>query len=56
MTTEEGKLIMSGLEIQAVRKDIKNIHVGVYPPNGSIRIAVPLGTTDEKIKLVIISK
>lgn len=56
MTTEEGKLIMSGLEIQAVRKDIKNIHVGVYPPNGRIRIAVPLGTTDEKIKLVIISK
>ncbi len=28
----------------------------MYPPNGRVRIAVPTGTTDEKIKLVIISK
>ena len=56
MITREEKLIVSGLEVQAVHKDIKNIHVGVYPPNGRVRIAVPLYTTDEKIKLVIISK
>ena len=56
MITKEEKLVVSGLEVQAVHKDIKNIHVGVYPPYGRVRIAVPLYTTDEKIKLVIISK
>ncbi len=44
------------LEIETVKKDIKNIHVGVYPPNGRVRVAAPLKTTDEAIKLLVISK
>jgi hypothetical protein len=47
---------ISDYEIQAVRKDIKNIHLGVYPPNGRIRISVPLRTTDDAMRLFIISK
>jgi len=44
------------LIIDTVRKDIKNIHLGVYPPNGRIRMAVPLKTSDESIRLFVISK
>ena len=47
---------ISDLDVYTVRKDIKNIHLGVYPPNGRIRVAAPLSTTDEKIRLVILSK
>ena len=42
--------------IDTVRKDIKNIHLGVYPPNGRIRMAVPLRTSDESIRLFVIAK
>ena len=39
-----------------VRKDIKNLHLGVYPPNGRVRAAVPLRLDDEAVRLAIISR
>ena len=56
MNTKTGKLVMADLEVQTVRKNIKNIHIGVYPPNGRVRVAAPLRTTDETIRLIVISK
>ena len=48
--------ITSNLSIDIVRKDIKNMHLAVYPPTGRVRIAVPLSVNDEAIKLFAISK
>lgn len=42
--------------IDVVKKDIKNLHLAVYPPNGRIRIAVPKQLDDETIRLHIVSK
>jgi predicted metal-dependent hydrolase len=56
MSIKETRTIICDLEIETVKKDIKNIHVGVYPPNGRVRVAAPLKTTDEAIKLLVISK
>jgi len=50
------KMRVSNLIIETIRKDIKNIHLGVYPPNGRIRMAVPLRTSDGSARLFIISK
>lgn len=44
------------LMVETIRKDIKNIHLAVYPPNGRIRIAAPLETSDESIHLLVVSK
>ena len=49
-------LIIGVLEIEVVRKDIKNLHLGVYPPEGRVRIAVPLRVNDEAVRLFAISK
>lgn len=56
MNIETGKLLMANIEVQTVRKNIKNIHIGVYPPNGRVRVAAPLRTTDETIRLIVLSK
>ena len=56
MNTKQNRAIICDLEIETVKKDIKNIHLGVYPPNGRVRVAAPLKTTDEAIKLLVISK
>ena len=56
MTTKTGKMYVSNLMIATVKKNIKNMHLGVYPPNGRIRVAAPLKTTDETIRLFVISK
>lgn len=44
------------LIIDVVRKDIKNLHLAVYPPDGRVRIASPLKLDDESIRLFAISK
>lgn len=56
MITKSKKVQICNLEIQTVKKDIKNIHLGVYPPSGRIRVAAPLKTSDEAIRLFVISK
>ena len=51
------KIIKVGdYEITTIRKDIKNLHLGVYPPNGRVRIAAPLKSSDEAIRLFAVSK
>lgn len=42
--------------MEIVRKDIKNLHVGVYPPNGRVRVAVPFRVGDDAVRLAIISR
>lgn len=56
MNTETHHFTVSGLKVEVVRKDIKNLHLGVYPPLGRIRVAVPLVITDEAVRLAVIDK
>ena len=45
-----------GIKVDVVRKDIKNLHLGVYPPMGRVRVAVPLVISDEAVRLAVIDK
>lgn len=49
-------LSINDIEVQVVRKDIKNVHIAVYPPNGRVRVAAPTHITDDNVRLAIISK
>ncbi|GAB6126277.1 M48 family metallopeptidase [Humidesulfovibrio idahonensis] len=49
-------ITVSGIKVEVIRKDIKNLHLGVYPPNGRVRVAVPLALTDEAVRLAVIEK
>ena len=49
-------ITVSSTKIDLVRKDIKNIHLAVYPPIGRVRIAAPLKTNEDTIRLYAISK
>jgi predicted metal-dependent hydrolase len=50
------QITVSNITIDVVRKDIKNLHLAVYPPTGRVRIATPLTLDDEAIRLFAISK
>ena len=56
MNTESHDLTINGLPVRIVRKDIKNLHLGVYPPHGRVRVAVPLTVTDEAVRLAVVGK
>jgi predicted metal-dependent hydrolase len=47
---------VGNISIDVVRKDIKNLHLGVYPPNGRVRIAAPLKIDDDAVRLFAISR
>ena len=58
MDTEIGsrRIEVRGISVEIIRKEIKNLHVGVYPPNGRVRVAAPLRLDDETVRLALISR
>jgi predicted metal-dependent hydrolase len=56
MNIKTYKIIVSGVEVHVVRKAIKNLHLGVYPPAGRVRVAVPLAVSDDAVRLAVIGK
>ena len=50
------RMSISGIAVEVVRKDIKNLHLGVYPPIGRVRVAAPLVVSDEAVRLAVIDK
>lgn len=56
MTTETRSLTIGGLQVSVVRKEIKNLHLGVYPPDGRIRVAAPLAVSDAAVRVAVIER
>jgi predicted metal-dependent hydrolase len=56
VNTERSHIEISGIRVEVVRKDIKNLHVGVYPPHGRVRVAVPLRLADDAVRLALVSR
>ena len=50
------EITVGSLTVQIVRKAIKNLHLGVYPPDGRVRVATPLSLKDEAVRLAVIGK
>ena len=50
------QLEIGNLSVEIVKKDIKNLHLAVYPPHGRVRLAAPEGVNDEALRLFTISR
>lgn len=47
---------VAGLHIEVVKKAILHLHIAVYPPDGRVRVAVPLWVKDEAIRLAVLDR
>lgn len=47
---------VSGIDIDIVKKDIKNMHLYVYPPDGLVQVSAPLKMNDKSIELFVRTK
>ena len=56
MSIDQFNMKIRGLPVEVVRKSIKNLHVGVYPPAGRIRVAAPEAMTKDAVRLAVINK
>jgi predicted metal-dependent hydrolase len=50
------QILLGEIALDVVKKDIKNIHLSVYPPTGTVRIAAPLRMNLDTIRIFAISK
>lgn len=56
MTIDQRHITVRGISVEIVRKDIKHLHLGVYPPSGRVRVASPSRLDDDAVRLAVISR
>lgn len=56
MSTASAYLTVRGIDVDVIYKDIKNLHIGVYPPLGRVRVAAPERLDDEQVRLAVIQR
>jgi predicted metal-dependent hydrolase len=47
---------LGGMSIDVVRKDIKHVHLSVYPPDGRVRISAPQHMASDLIRIYAITR
>ncbi|MFA6411237.1 MAG: SprT family zinc-dependent metalloprotease [Syntrophales bacterium] len=50
------QIMLGEITVDVVQKDIKNIHLSVYPPAGRVRISAPLRMNLDNIRVFAITK
>lgn len=50
------KLVVSNIEVEVQKKSIKNLHLYVLPPQGSVRVSAPQNMNEDAIRMFVISK
>jgi predicted metal-dependent hydrolase len=50
------EILIGGVPIDVLFKDIKNVHLSVYPPTGRVRVSAPEHMTIERVRLFAVSK
>ncbi|MEO9630482.1 MAG: SprT family zinc-dependent metalloprotease [Sulfitobacter sp.] len=54
MNTEISEI--GGINVEIVRKQIKNLHIGCYPPQGRVRVAAPEHVSADAIRLAVLRR
>jgi len=56
MSSNRSVLSISGLDVEVVRKEIKNVHLSVMPPLGRVRLTAPQNMTEDNARLAVITR
>jgi len=50
------QIIISNISVEVIRKNIKNMHLSVLPPDGKVRVSAPMQLPDEAIMMFVRTK
>lgn len=50
------RITLGGINIQVIKKKIKNMYIRVLPPDGDVIIAVPENTSDDALRMFAVSR
>lgn len=52
----ESVITIGDLQVQLIRKDVKNVHLSVHPPDGRVTLVAPTGTREDVARAYAISR
>lgn len=55
-STKLSEISVGDITVEVIQKNIKNLHLSVYPPTGRVRISAPIRMELETIRLYAVSK
>lgn len=47
---------VANISVEVEWKNIKNVHLTIYPPNARVHVSAPIGMTEEAVRLFLITK
>ena len=50
------QIVIFNIPVEVIRKNIKNLHLSVLPPDGRVRVSAPTQLTDEAITMFVRTK
>lgn len=50
------QIVVSGINVEVQKKNIKNLHLTVAPPDGKVRVSAPMHLSDESIAMFVRTK
>ena len=56
MSTTSAYLTVGGIDVDVVYKEIKHLHIAVYPPMGRVRVAAPERLDDDQVRLAVVNR
>jgi predicted metal-dependent hydrolase len=56
VTTEIVNIKLNDTNVEVIQKNIKHIHLRVYPPNGRVKVSAPESMAMDTIRVFVISK
>lgn len=54
--TEVLTMKLNDLDVEVIHKNIKNVHLSVYPPDGRVKVSAPVSMTQDIVRVFVISK
>ncbi|MGB5988963.1 MAG: SprT family zinc-dependent metalloprotease [Marinifilaceae bacterium] len=54
--TIKSEIRINDIDVLVYKKDIKNFHLNVLPPDGKVRVSVPFSTSEEAVRLFVITR
>lgn len=54
--TSTNVIEVAGLSVELIRKPIKNLHIGVYPPAGRVRVAAPPAISEDAVRIAVVTR
>lgn len=56
MSISRSQITVSDISVEITRKNIKNLHLSVCPPQGSVKLSVPKHITDDNVRLAVVER